>query len=238
MNDFVFKTLLELSEKSEETTIRIVVKIMFYFNCIIISIWTADNLGFRIETTVLSYDSALKLFSELKIIVPVFVFVFVTFSASLATRVISTIIGQIIRLIAYYRFFEKKKMIIYLLENKVLNKELNKGEEYDGFVSKLAHSEKIIKENFHFAEYYASLLVTFIFIYSEIVPNRFPELYFAWISIGLWALGLILVTLFAFVIFVKSKIEEANKLVRLADVQNTNLQTTNNIVQAPAGRGA
>jgi hypothetical protein len=217
MKEFFTDILLDISDNSEKKASRVAIKILYFLVCIIISIWTAEQLGFKMTAFDFSLRWLTTFFGDLNVVVPILIVIFVISALGIIKRLIVVTISQLISLIAYLTYFERKSVLIHLFKENVIGKELRKTENFAVYVKRLKTRKTILAENYLQTDYYSVLLLGLWFIYNWIVPDKFPALYFKWINVGLTVWTCFLLLIVGFLLFFEKKIKEIEKIIRIVN---------------------
>lgn len=215
MKDLFINILLDISENSEKKTSRIVIKALHYLTCTIISIWIAEQHGFKMTPFNFSLELLTSFFADLTIVVPVLILIFVIAILSVCNRLLAITASQLITLIAFLTYFKRQSVLIHLLNEKVIDKDLKKAENFNSYTKNLNLRKKIVSENYLQTNYYSLLLLAIWLIYNQIVPDKFPTLHFKWINIGLTIWTCLNLFTVGFFLFFKKKVDEIERNFRL-----------------------
>src|SRR5688572_27778838 len=131
MKEFFTDILLDISDSSEKKASRVVIKILYILVCIIISIWTAEQLGFKLTAFDFSLKWLTTFFGDLKVVVPVLIVIFVIAALGMIKRLIVVTISQGIALVAFLTYFQRKSVLIHLLTENVIDKDLKKAKNFE-----------------------------------------------------------------------------------------------------------
>lgn len=218
MKDFLTNILFEISDESEKRTSKVVIKLLYYLDCVIIATWIGSKLGFKFNDLDISYRSLVNFFAELQIVVPILILLFTITISRTITKVVILAISLAIQLTLYLTYFGRKSIIIHLLNEEVIDKDLRKGKCFDSYLKSMNNRKKMIDENSLQFDYYSTLLITLWFMYCFIVSDKFPSLYFTWINVVLTIWTFFMLSLIGVLTYIDNKIREIRKKLKTIDL--------------------
>lgn len=189
MDATVWIELLGINSKSEKILLRISIKTILLIIHLILTFWIAQEIGYPIPVSILSFEGLKNSIANFTLIVPILIFLFIYNGKTLAILIIGFFFAwammgiSLVPFSRYGRKVFKKKFIdkekTYLSQNiDHLEKEIVNLETQD--------SETILL-NWYLARTIAAVLIAYVFI----VRNEFPKIYFVSIAIFIFLLGIL-----------------------------------------------
>lgn len=184
MNELLSNAFLKISKESEELIGSLAIKILFYFNCGVISIYIGELLGYTVHNAEIAYHDLVQFISGLYVIIPVFLFLFTILATQLVARLFVTLSALLIANSAIVTLNQPAKR--FLVKEKVITRNYEPGQAYPAYKATFSgqcDEADLVKLLMLYNSYVA---VTTLFIYNIIVPERFPALFSIWINSVLW----------------------------------------------------
>jgi hypothetical protein len=217
MTDLLLKLFVEVSDNSEMRFGAIASKLIFYFNCIVLTFWIANGLGYPLD----NFDSQplQKLLAHYYAIIPLFIYIFTCMSFQIVSNLITSLAKLLMSIYFTHVVFDGQTFKEYWksIEKKIIDDEepQKKHKSFRKFVLGIKKDLKTTRPAF---TYYCLSLVSIIFIYSTIIPMHFPSLHYTWICVLLWVTFVIYYCAVASMVFIEEKAKEAKSMLQKMDM--------------------
>ena len=199
--DKLFGFFLDFSSEASDKKTKVLVIVAYYFTSIIISIWLGYKLGFKFIGFEFTVEYFVSLFSDLSIVVPLFLFIMVTSISTVIIYFLAIMSYIFIKILWYFSYKKatRKNNLLILRWKEVVDykdEKIVKGKKFDEYIAKMISGKSDIEKiEKIFSRKLPVLIFSIWFIYVQIIRVQFENLYFLWFCIFL-SLIMIFVLLF------------------------------------------
>ena len=176
----LYDSLFEITPKANSQLSKIAVKLIFIINCTLLTFWATTRLGYPIIVEEFNSKFFIGLFSQYKLVVPLFSFLFINLSIGLIGQMVISFFSHkifipIILRIKYNIHFSKSRNRTLDAQRETLKSRIKRLEN-DSKAENKSKSEQL--EESYYYEYLLRLSISIFFIYQIIVKETFKNLYY------------------------------------------------------------
>lgn len=203
----LYESLFEITPKANSQLSKITVKLVFIINCTLLTFWVTSKLGHPIILEEFSSKFFIELFSQYKLVVPLFSFLFIILSIRIIGQIAVSFSSHqvfipIVLRIEYKIHFRKSRNRTPDEQRKTLKSRIKRLED-DSKLENKSNSQQL--EESYYYEYLLRLSISVFLIYQIIVKETFKHLYCPAIVGGIFGTILWIILINSALIFLSQK---------------------------------